>query len=114
MLYDLTTCDETGRAIAEGEARRRAAATMRLAAPHDPAAVARQITALLERADLLAERDLATPAAEVQAALAALGRSGAMARLFTHARRAYHLAEAAKLERALQAEKPAPKQGGPT
>jgi hypothetical protein len=100
--------DALSQAFAAGEARR----THRLipslddlpyAAPHDPAYVAVQLLALGAAAERLAERDLAHSDAEVQAALAALGGSGAIARLYRYARRAHHLAEAAQIERDLLA-----------
>lgn len=71
------------------------------AAPHRPGECAIQLRALGAAAERLSEGDLAQPDAEVQAALAALGARAGLARIYTYARRAYHLAKVMKLERDL-------------
>jgi hypothetical protein len=68
-----------------------------------PSEIALLLLAMRVAAEGLGERELATADAEMRAALAALGASGAMARLYLYARRAHHLAELARLGRELLA-----------
>ncbi|NNJ10563.1 hypothetical protein EKD04_009505 [Chloroflexales bacterium ZM16-3] len=64
-------------------------------------ATARRVRELIRAAEALGEGDLADPTDEVQAALAAMGESAGMARVYTYARRAHHLAHADRLDRML-------------